>query len=99
MPKPSDSSRPERLQLEQELLRRLGEAREAYRAASRDYLKARDDHRGEFDSPDGAYALHKAATQELDAHQEYRHAADAFTNFLLGGPLPNIDDWLHGSRQ
>ncbi len=87
---PTESSRslePER-DVEEELRNRLKQAENAYRAASAEYLKTRQQNAGLLDHPDGAYAVRHAAKLERIAIQKYRRALGAFADFVLRGRTP-----------
>jgi Mn-containing catalase len=80
--------RDDRERLEQELLGKVRDARNAYLTASREASRIRAKFGEMLDHPDGAAALHHAATRERIAAQAYSAALDAFTNLLLHGRPP-----------
>jgi YesN/AraC family two-component response regulator len=84
------ASRPD--ELERDLLELMNAARKAYRAAADHHRELIDaaNHTSWKSDPDGAQALHNAATIEREALQEYSRALSNFTEFILNSRLaPN----------
>ncbi len=74
--------------LEQELLGKVRDARNAYLAASLETARIREKSGDILNQPDVAAALHHAVTRERIAAQAYSAALDAFANLTLHGRPP-----------
>jgi hypothetical protein len=78
----------ERERMEQALLAQIRAAGEVYLTAAADYARVCREYRDMRDHPDGALALHKAATNERIAFEKYNEALEALTKLILQGRPP-----------
>jgi hypothetical protein len=77
-----------RERIERELLAELKRAEKAYRAASAEYLKVKEEYTGMFATSDGALALHKAAVAERMALEKYISVLKEFSALIIDGRRP-----------
>jgi hypothetical protein len=73
----------ERERTEEELLAQIRAAGEVYLAAVAEYARISKEYRNMLDHPDGALALHKAATNERIAFEKYSETLEALTKLIL----------------
>ena len=82
------SQRHDHERLEQQLLQEVLAAARAYRSATAEYTKVRNEYGNMLDCVDGSHAVHNAAKQERVARENYARALMAFNEFVVHGCSP-----------